>query len=280
MRLQTGGLTCLVALFSLLEVATAVKHADFKTCAQSSFCRRGRAFADQVSAAGPAWIPQYEVDSGTVTLSDGVLTATIWKTVSEPDGGRVKLPLTISFLDNSVARVQLDEARRRKGDIELRNGSKVKKQRYNEAEKWALVGGKNFDAHAKILNSDKGSMKVQYGPGELQALIEYKPFKITFMRYGETQVVLNERNLLNVEHWRPQKEKKEGEEPGEDESTWWDETFGGNTDSKPRGWYYSLEFLVRIFIDYFQDPKLLVSISLSPVMNLYMVSPSMHLVFP
>jgi alpha 1,3-glucosidase len=56
---------------------------------------------------------------------------------------------------------------------------------------------------------------------------------------------------LNLEHWRakvekPQEETKEGDEEnkeenkveekkGEDESTWWEETFGGNTDSKPRG---------------------------------------------
>lgn len=63
---------------------------------------------------------------------------------------------------------------------------------------------------------------------------------------------------MNMEHWRakvekPAEEKKEGEEEqkegeeeqkeeeksqapqGEDESTWWEETFGGNTDSKPRG---------------------------------------------
>lgn len=46
-----------------------------------------------------------------------------------------------------------------------------------------------------------------------------------------------------MEHWRPkiEKEKKEGEEEtiaetiSVDESTWWEESFGGNTDSKPRG---------------------------------------------
>uniref|UniRef100_A0A8H7KB70 alpha-glucosidase n=1 Tax=Bionectria ochroleuca TaxID=29856 RepID=A0A8H7KB70_BIOOC len=48
-----------------------------------------------------------------------------------------------------------------------------------------------------------------------------------------------------MEHWRPHVENpapKEGEEAAqvevaqkEDESTWWDEAFGGNTDSKPRG---------------------------------------------
>ena len=30
-------------------------------------------------------------------------------------------------------------------------------------------------------------------------------------------------------------EGKAPEEQGEDENTWWEETFGGNTDSKPRG---------------------------------------------
>ena len=30
-------------------------------------------------------------------------------------------------------------------------------------------------------------------------------------------------------------ETKIEEEAGEDESTWWEETFGGNTDTKPRG---------------------------------------------
>lgn len=46
---------------------------------------------------------------------------------------------------------------------------------------------------------------------------------------------------MNVEHWRPkvEKEVKEGEQGihdnTEDESTWWDEQFGGNTDSKPKG---------------------------------------------
>jgi len=76
--------------------------------------------------------------------------------------------------------------------------------------------------------------------------VKFSPFSIDFARDGATQVKLNDRGLLNMEHWRPKIEKaepeqKEGEElpvevqTGEDESTWWDETFGGNTDSKPRG---------------------------------------------
>jgi alpha 1,3-glucosidase len=71
-----------------------------------------------------------------------------------------------------------------------------------------------------------------------------------FNRDEQTQVRFNDRGFLNLEHWRPKIEKKEGEEgekkEGEEgeaedtkdievEGTWWEETFGGNTDSKPRG---------------------------------------------
>ena len=40
---------------------------------------------------------------------------------------------------------------------------------------------------------------------------------------------LNARGLLNVEHWREQGSRGDGEQ------TWWEERFGGSTDSKPRG---------------------------------------------
>ncbi|KAK3092165.1 glucosidase II, partial [Teratosphaeriaceae sp. CCFEE 6253] len=89
-----------------------------------------------------------------------------------------------------------------------------------------------------------------------EAVIKHSPFAVDFKRDGETQIKLNGQGLLNVEHWRakvdkPVVEKKEGDDEkkeGEevvvpvakdenevDEGTWWDESFGGNTDSKPKG---------------------------------------------
>jgi alpha 1,3-glucosidase len=81
---------------------------------------------------------------------------------------------------------------------------------------------------------------------------------VAFVRGGETHVQLNGRGLMSVEHWRPEPKKPEPvpepapaegeaqepkvEEPktdvpadGEDTSTWWDESFGGAQDTKPRG---------------------------------------------
>lgn len=157
----------------------------------------------------------------------------------------VRLPLTISFLKSGVARLELDEEKRQKGEIELRHGSKIRKERYNEAADWAIVGGLDLDS-VEVSLSDETRTVVKYGPAQsYEALIYHQPFRIEFLMDGKVHVQLNGKGYMNVEHWRPKVEKKV-EEPKEDEtttvaevddeeSTWWEETFGGNTDSKPRG---------------------------------------------
>ncbi|KAK7959157.1 glucosidase ii alpha subunit [Apiospora aurea] len=211
----------------------------------------------------PVVLPPYKILSAegaaAASLKDGQFEATILKTVDE-QGSTVNLPLTVSFLKSGTARVTVDEEKRKSQSIELRHDSKARKERYNEAEKWAIVGGLTPDADAKITHEDKAGVTVQYGPeGAFEAVIKFEPFAIDFKRDGTTQVQFNDRGLMNMEHWRakvdkPEPEKKEGEEGQEgeekkaeeepkkeevpahlDESTWWDETFGGNTDTKPRG---------------------------------------------
>lgn len=157
---------------------------------------------------------------------------------------KVRLPLTVTFLESGAARVVLDEEKRIKGEIELRHGSQARKERYNEAAQWVLVGGLDVSKSA-ALNADSaeaGVTKVLFGPdNKSQAVIHHAPFSIEFQRDGETHVQLNRQGYLNVEHWRPKIETSSGEtEPDaaavvEDQSNWWEETFGGNTDSKPRG---------------------------------------------
>jgi alpha 1,3-glucosidase len=229
----------------------SVKHENFKTCDQSGFCKRNRQFADDVTASR-SWASPYALDPTSLAFKDGQLSAVVLKTLKDGET-KVQLPLTVTFLDSGVARVTLDEALRQKGNIDLRHDSKARKERYNEAGKWALVGGlKPFSSAALAEADEQGYTKVFYGKGSKhQAIIRHAPFGIEFQRDGETQVKFNERGFLNLEHWRakvekPKDEKKEGdeenneekkveEEVGEDESTWWEETFGGNTDTKPRG---------------------------------------------
>lgn len=211
-----------------------VKHENFKKCDQSGFCKRNRAYADNVSARGTLWKSPYELDPATVHFKDGQLTGMLIKTTVANE--KVRLPLTLSFLESGAARVVVDEEKRLKGEIEWRHASKANKKRYDEAEKWVVVGGLELSKSATLsAQTETGFTKVLYGPGDkYQAVIRHAPFGVEFQRDGQAHVQLNHQGLLNMEHWRPKVEGKEGES-AEDESTWWEETFGGNTDSKPRG---------------------------------------------
>lgn len=221
----------------------SVKHENFKTCAQSGFCKRNRALADDATAATSSWKSPYQLDSKSIKFDRGQFTGTVFKTLK--DGEKRALPLTITFLESGLARVVLDEEKRQKGDIELRHSSKARKERYNDVDKWAIVGGLDPSKSAAIGGSESGTTVVKYGPvAGYEAVIKHSPFGIDFKRDGHTHIRFNERGLLNMEHWRQKidpPEQKEGEESPpedpnkEDESTWWDESFGGNTDSKPRG---------------------------------------------
>jgi mannosyl-oligosaccharide alpha-1,3-glucosidase len=190
---------------------------------------------------GSSWISPYQLESETVRFENGQFQGTVIKTTDS--GEEVRLPLVVSFLESGVARVTLDEEGRMNGEIELRHGSKARKERYNEAGRWALIGGLELSTSA-VLDTEfkEGFTKVVYGPKKnFQALIRHAPLEFRFQRDGETHIRFNGRGLLNVEHWRAEDGLPETGGRGrasaqrEDENMWWDESFGGNTDSKPRG---------------------------------------------
>ena len=231
-----------------------MKHENFKTCDQSGFCKRNRAFAD-AALSDSKWSSPYRLERGTIKFSNGILTGAVYKKIENSEES-IKLPLTVSFYESGVARLTVDEEKRAKGQIELRHDSKARKERYNEAEQWAIVGGTTLSKDAVLgKEAEKGTTKITYGPdGTFEVIITHNPLGLDFKRNGEVQVRLNDRGLLNFEHWRRKVDKpvpeaaessSEGDQAaqsseaakpaGEDESTWWEESFGGNTDSKPRG---------------------------------------------
>jgi len=224
-----------------------VKHHDFKRCDQSGFCTRNRAFADSMTARGGSVTSPYLLDASSLKLKNGQLEGTIVKTVAGDE--KVRLPLTITFLDRGSARVTIDEERRQKGQIELRHGSVARKERYNEAASWALTGaGLRGQNSATLKKISQDTSEVTWGPeNQFKAVIRHAPFGVEFWAGESKQVSFNDRGFMNIEHWRPKIEKPEVDENDteikqpppplerEDESTWWEETFGGNTDSKPKG---------------------------------------------
>ncbi|KAL5355356.1 glycosyl hydrolases family 31-domain-containing protein [Aspergillus floccosus] len=229
-------LSLVILLGCLIIPGVAVKHENFKKCSQSGFCKRNRAFADDVSAKGSSWTSPYEIEPSSLHFKNGKLQGTILKSIS--DNEKVRLPLAVSFLDSGAARVVVDEEKRLKGEIELRHNSPVRKERYDDAEKWVLVGGLDASTTTTLSSeSEAGYTKISYGPdNKFQAIIRHAPFSMEFQRDGETHVQLNSKGFLNLEHWRPKVDAPEGTDGSqEDQSTWWEETFGGNTDSKPRG---------------------------------------------
>lgn len=226
------------------SLAASVKEHDFKKCHQSGFCKRNRAFADNVAAQSSTWSSPYRIIADSLVLKDGQLQAVIVKTIDD-DGETARFPVVISFLASGAARVTIDEEKRRNKDITLRHGSNARKERYDEAGNWVIVGGTELDKDAQVTHQDNKQVNVKYG-NNLEAVIKLSPFEVDFRRDGHSHVKLNSAGLLNMEQWRPKVEKpsvENGDEQihdvkdidDEDKSTWWDEEFGGNTDSKPRG---------------------------------------------
>ncbi|KAI9891259.1 MAG: hypothetical protein M1814_002949 [Vezdaea aestivalis] len=218
-----------------------VKHELFKTCEQSGFCRRNRDYADRATAKGASWTAPYNIIPDSVRLERGQLGATILKDTGK-DGETVRLPLVVRFLKTGLVRVSIDEEKRQNGEIELRHGSKARKERYNEVTDWVVVGSADLDEAIKLSKTkEKGYTTVLFGPDlKYEARVRHQPFGIDFVRDGDTHIRFNDRGLMNIEHWRAKVDQPivEGQEapPLEgDEATYWEETFGGNTDTKPRG---------------------------------------------
>lgn len=208
----------------------AVKHNDFKTCNQSGFCQRNRAFADKVVKQGPSYQPEYKIDKND-NIEDSSYLTTLIKVISG-NNATVRLPLILSVSDSGGARLQVDEERRLNENIELRHGSKTRKRRYHEAGEWALFQDLVLSSNLRV-NRAKDFVTLRYGQKfEFSCEVYFDPFRIVFKRNGTPEIVLNARNFLNYEHWRSE---PLSDEKGEDQATWWDESFGGATDSKPRG---------------------------------------------
>lgn len=196
-----------------------------------------------MTAHGKPDLSPYTLDENTLKLKNGQLQGMLLKTLANKEV--VKLPLTGSLLNDGKARITIDEERRQKGDIEVRHNSIARKERYNEASAWALTGaGLQPEKNAK-LSTAKGQSEITWGVnGKYRMIIRHSPFGVDLFVGEDKQVSLNGRGFMNVEHWRAKVEKPSGDEnstkmedvqPQEDESTWWEETFNGNTDSKPKG---------------------------------------------
>ncbi|KAI0667109.1 alpha-glucosidase [Trametes maxima] len=235
-------------VLAALPAALAVKSHDFKTCSQAGFCRRGRALSAR-AAENPSWKSPYSIDTSSVTLSPD--QASFTAAVRSSLYPEVNFGLDVRIHEDGVVRVRLDEV----GGLY---------RRYDEAASWALIEEPKV-SNAIQWSVAKDSVRAKYGPKkDVEVTVTFEPLKVTLLRAGKEQVVLNGRGLLHMEHYRtkvsvdsdqasetPELEDNpnvdghqavlEQTKPGtswfegEGEDGWWEETFNGFTDSKPRG---------------------------------------------
>ncbi|KAG5438788.1 hypothetical protein PCANB_002508 [Pneumocystis canis] len=207
-----------------------VTKTAFKTCAQSSFCKRNRHLAENESIRD-----KYILDYSHLSLNEGLLEAIVLK-IPQYDSQIIYLPLSISFLKTGVVRVKIDELQRQRGNINLHNNDRVRKERYNETEKWVIVSDLERDVTVQNYIVEQGVITVKYGQNnEFELRITHEPFKISFYKNGNMEILFNEHGYLNLEHWRPKSTEDLDNSKYSDPDRMWEESFNGIPDTKPLG---------------------------------------------
>jgi alpha 1,3-glucosidase len=155
----------------------------------------------------------------------------------------IQFDLRVDVLEqgDGIVRVRVDEV-----------GSKTPFRRYNETAKWVLLDESPRLSSSAKLSSTSDRSTISYGAG-LSLEIQHSPFRITQLRDGRPEIVLNDRSLFHMEHFRI-KEQESAEEllgegaqtvlkGGELDRSWFEETDADMfeeqwkkwRDSKPKG---------------------------------------------
>lgn len=180
----------------------AVKDYLFKKCDQSGFCARNRLFAANLDQ-NHDYQPHYAIDPKTVTVADKQLTAVVLKQLN--DGSIVDLELKLEVIGLDSLRLRIDEATR-----DINNDIRINAKRYDEASKWAFTQEPELQPVEYILSNE--AVGLIYGnDSEYSATVQFYPFKVTVAMNGIPQLVVNNRNLFNLEHYRSRESQQDPE---------------------------------------------------------------------
>ncbi|KAF8937068.1 hypothetical protein BGZ47_009200 [Haplosporangium gracile] len=218
----------------MVLVVSAVKTEDFKTCAQSGFCTRNRAYADLASET-LHWESPFRLDPTSVQLEDGILTGDLiysptTSSSSGESGGALNAGYTLEvhLLDNDAVRVRMSER-------------DSQRRRYDGLQKTVLVkpliSSTQYD---QLARDEDGLFTITYGSQrQNSARIRFAPFQIEFLVDDVSTLVLNEGGLLKIEAAQARSEVTDTRTrtPLERrlEQGMWSERFKDIIDTKPRG---------------------------------------------
>ncbi|OWB65756.1 hypothetical protein B5S30_g1087 [[Candida] boidinii] len=200
-------LLILVIFFSPLQTE-AVKSFLFKKCDQSGFCQRNRHFSNEISKLGSDYESRYSVDISSLKINDsnGNLNGLILKQLN--DGSYIKLNFNINILANADLRLKIDENKRN-----FKGSNHISSIRYNEASKWSFINEspdliKNFKYD---LNNECLTLNYNNDGKDYTSILQFYPFKISIYYQNELNLVINDRNLFNLEHYRTRNEQDEND---------------------------------------------------------------------
>uniref|UniRef100_A0A8B9QZH5 Neutral alpha-glucosidase AB n=1 Tax=Anas platyrhynchos TaxID=8839 RepID=A0A8B9QZH5_ANAPL len=158
----------------LLGAALAVDRSNFKTCEQSSFCRRQRSLQ-------PGRSP-YRALLESLQLGPGAATLQL---VNEAT--KVPLLLELSGLRENTTRIRIRELHPLRPRFEVPD----------------VLLGEPQPEPLTVTGREEGSLELALGPGGHRLLLTAKPFRMDLLRGRQLLASINARGLLVFEHLRP-----------------------------------------------------------------------------
>lgn len=191
----------------LSSPALSVKEYLFKKCEQNGFCHRNRYYANQIESFGENYEPRYSLDRSSFTFNEieGTFKGKMLKQLT--DGSFKDLIFDITIVEDYNLRFKLDEYDRK---AYVLKDIKVNPERYSETPKHSFKKEalKQRSFEYQVLDDN---IVIKYGDRlEYKAVIKLYPFRITLFYDDIKQIVLNDRDFLNLEHYRT-KESEENE---------------------------------------------------------------------
>ncbi|KAK9709971.1 hypothetical protein QE152_g26249 [Popillia japonica] len=182
-----------ILLLQLTGFIIAVDKGNFKTCEQSSFCRRLRKIKPDN--------PKYLLDLNSLEISDHSLEAKLVNTEEN-----VQLKFVLITLAGDTFRVIVDEYQ-------------PLHPRYHVQ---SALNGEPQIAKLELLERNKDAVSIKLGNNK--ATVRSDPFKLEFYQGEVLVAVVNSRNLFEFEHLRAKPVEVEGESdiPKGDPGAWED----------------------------------------------------------
>ncbi|XP_055615481.1 neutral alpha-glucosidase AB [Toxorhynchites rutilus septentrionalis] len=215
--LRVGLPLVLLALGFLREIASVDRN-NFKSCEQSSFCRRLRRTEPDVS--------KFEILPGTLQTYKQYILLDLQHSETKH-----LYVLKLSAVRGGIFHFQVDE----KSPLS---------ERYRVVD--ALAGEPEY-VPIKVQSSSASAITVSTEDGTSKAVVNVSPFRIDFYKDALLVVSANSKGLMRFEHLRRKEtssapaeneeqeaQENENQEVAKDPGTW-EENFKSHHDSKPKG---------------------------------------------